>query len=51
MFTGIVTALGEVKAVERQDGLSRLTVSAPFNAAEVAIGASHRPRWLLSDRG
>src|SRR5689334_1005022 len=40
MFTGIVTALGEVKAVERLDGLSRLSVSAPYAAAEVAIGAS-----------
>lgn len=40
MFTGIVTALGEVKAVERLDGLSRLTLSAPYAAADVAIGAS-----------
>ena len=40
MFTGIVTALGEVKAVERLDGLSRLIVSAPYDAADVAIGAS-----------
>ena len=40
MFTGIVTALGEVKAVERLDGLSRLSVSAPYDAAQVAIGAS-----------
>jgi riboflavin synthase len=40
MFTGIVTALGEVKAVERLDGLTRLTISAPYDAAGVAIGAS-----------
>ena len=40
MFTGIVTALGEVRAVERLDGLSRLSVSAPYAAADVAIGAS-----------
>ena len=40
MFTGIVTALGEVKAVERLDGLTRLSISAPYEAADVAIGAS-----------
>ncbi len=40
MFTGIVTALGEVQAVERLDGLTRLCVSAPYAAAEIAIGAS-----------
>ena len=40
MFTGIVTALGEVTALERRDGLTRLSISAPYNAADVAIGAS-----------
>jgi riboflavin synthase len=40
MFTGIVTAIGEVKAVERRDGLMRLSISAPYAAADVAIGAS-----------
>jgi riboflavin synthase len=40
MFTGIVTALGEVEAVERLDGLVRLSVSAPYVATDVAIGAS-----------
>lgn len=40
MFTGIVSALGEVKAVERLAGLTRLTVSSPYEAAGVAIGAS-----------
>ena len=40
MFTGIVTALGEVKAVERLDGLARLTISGPYDPASVDIGAS-----------
>jgi riboflavin synthase len=40
MFTGIVSALGEVKAVERLDGLSRLTIASPYDAAGVDIGAS-----------
>jgi riboflavin synthase len=40
MFTGIVTALGEVKAVERLDGLVRLSIAAPYDAKDVAIGAS-----------
>lgn len=40
MFTGIVTALGEVKAVERLDGLARLTIAAPYDAESVDIGAS-----------
>jgi riboflavin synthase len=40
MFTGIVTALGEVAGVERLSGLTRLTVSSPYDAASVAIGAS-----------
>lgn len=40
MFTGIVSALGEVKAVERLDGLSRLTIASPYDAASVDVGAS-----------
>ena len=40
MFTGIVTALGDVKAVERLDGLTRLSINAPYDAKDVAIGAS-----------
>jgi riboflavin synthase len=40
MFTGIVTALGEVKAVERLPGLARLTIASPYNAGDVEIGAS-----------
>lgn len=40
MFTGIVTALGEVTAVEAQPGLTRLTVASPYAAEGVDIGAS-----------
>lgn len=40
MFTGIVSALGEVKGVERLPGLTRLTVACPYDAAGVEIGAS-----------
>lgn len=40
MFTGIVTAMGEVKAAERLDGLTRLTISSQYDAAGVEIGAS-----------
>jgi riboflavin synthase len=40
MFTGIVTALGKVTAVERLDGLARLTIASPFDPASVEIGAS-----------
>lgn len=40
MFTGIVTAMGEVKAVERLSGLTRLTISSPYDAAGVDVGAS-----------
>jgi riboflavin synthase len=40
MFTGIVTALGEVKAVERRDGLVRLTIASRYDASSVDIGAS-----------
>lgn len=40
MFTGIVTALGEVKAVERLGGLSRITIASPYDAASIDIGAS-----------
>ncbi len=40
MFTGIVTALGEVKAVERLPGLARLTIASPYDAADVEVGAS-----------
>jgi riboflavin synthase len=40
MFTGIVTAMGEVQGVERRDGLVRLTVDSPYDPAGVEIGAS-----------
>jgi riboflavin synthase len=40
MFTGIVSALGEVKAVERLVGLTRLTIASAYDPASVEIGAS-----------
>ncbi len=40
MFTGIVTAIGEVTAVERRDGLVRLTIASSYDPAGVEIGAS-----------
>lgn len=40
MFTGIVTAQGEITAIERRNGLIRWTVESPYDAAGVAIGAS-----------
>lgn len=40
MFTGIVTAVGEVVAVERRNGLTRLTVESAYDPSGVAIGAS-----------
>lgn len=40
MFTGIVTAVGEVERLERRAGLHRLTVRSSYDPAGVAIGAS-----------
>jgi riboflavin synthase len=41
MFTGIVTDVGEVVAVEpRADGLRRLTIACRYDRASIAIGAS-----------
>ncbi|HYD85935.1 MAG TPA: riboflavin synthase [Vitreimonas sp.] len=40
MFTGIVSAMGEVKAVERLPGLARLTIESSYDPASVEIGAS-----------
>jgi riboflavin synthase len=40
MFTGIITAVGDVVAVERRNGLMRLTVESSYDPAGVAIGAS-----------
>lgn len=40
MFTGIVSALGEVTSVERLAGLVRLTIASSYDPAGVEIGAS-----------
>jgi riboflavin synthase len=40
MFTGIVTAQGDLVEVERRDGLIRWTVEAPYAAEDLAIGCS-----------
>lgn len=40
MFTGIVSALGEVKAVEALPGLTRLSIESPYDPTSVEIGAS-----------
>jgi riboflavin synthase len=40
MFTGIVSALGDVKAAERAPGLLRLAIESPYDPANVEIGAS-----------
>lgn len=40
MFTGIVTALGEVRAVERRDGLVRLQIDSSYDPASLEVGAS-----------
>ena len=41
MFTGIVTDIGEVLAVEeRAEGLRRLTIGCAYDHASIAIGAS-----------
>jgi riboflavin synthase len=40
VFTGIVSALGEVRAAERRDGLLRLSIAAPYEAGGIDIGAS-----------
>ena len=39
MFTGIITDIGTVKALETGNG-AKLTLSVPFDAGSVAIGAS-----------
>ena len=39
MFTGIITAIGTVARVEQRGDL-RLTVSCPYDPAQIAIGAS-----------
>ncbi len=40
MFTGIITALGEVRSAEPRAGLVRLAVASPYDADSVEIGAS-----------
>ncbi len=40
MFTGIVSALGKVAAVERLHGLVRVTVESSYDVSGVALGAS-----------
>jgi riboflavin synthase len=40
VFTGIVSALGDVRAAERREGLLRLTIGAPYAADGIEIGAS-----------
>jgi riboflavin synthase len=41
MFTGIVTDVGEVLAIEeRSEGLRRLTIACAYDFASIAIGAS-----------
>src|SRR4051812_45033159 len=39
MFTGIVTALGEVRAIEKR-GDTHIVIATPFDAAALDIGAS-----------
>jgi len=39
MFTGIITAVGKVQAISRENG-AKLTLATPFATADVAIGAS-----------
>jgi riboflavin synthase len=41
MFTGIVTAVGEVKAVETLPGLTRLTIAAPYTHADIGASIAH----------
>ena len=39
MFTGIVTAVGRVRALEKR-GDTHITIEVPFNAAQLDVGAS-----------
>ncbi len=40
MFTGIITQLGEVIAVERREGLVRIAVESGYAPGDIAVGAS-----------
>jgi riboflavin synthase len=40
MFTGLVTEIGTITAVENREGLSRFTVSCGYSADDIDLGAS-----------
>jgi riboflavin synthase len=40
MFTGIITDVGTVAAVERRNDVNRITIDSAYDAASIAIGAS-----------
>jgi len=40
MFTGLVSAIGEVRAISQDAGVRRLRIEAPYSAADIALGAS-----------
>jgi riboflavin synthase len=40
MFTGIITDVGKVTAVERRNDVNRITIDSRYDAATIAIGAS-----------
>lgn len=40
MFTGLVSAIGEVRAISQDAGVRRLRIEAPYPAADIALGAS-----------
>ena len=40
MFTGLVTDVGEVVAVERRGGLTRLRIACGYDGSTIALGAS-----------
>lgn len=40
MFTGIITDVGRVTAVERRNDVNRITIDSAFDAETIAIGAS-----------
>jgi riboflavin synthase len=40
MFTGIITDVGRVTAVERRNDVNRITIDSAYDASTIAIGAS-----------
>jgi len=40
MFTGIITDVGKVAAVERRNDVNKITIDSRYDAASIAIGAS-----------